>query len=182
MVRRVVDSSATSSGSTCRSGHMTGLHTVGSEILFSHPACRQLQPGSGPLKTLPCRRSILTCQTLEANCRQSQLLPTSSVAAFDTFASRKAAAGSSRLLLTAPGVFSHLRLITELLMKLVTSGLTNGFERRARPGSGLADGSRSLRVLHPGASDVARPRRGLTAPPDEKAGLNQLFVMSRSII
>lgn len=136
MVRRVVDSTATSSGSTCRSGHMTGLHTVGSEILFSHPACRQLQPGSGPLKTLPCRRSILTCQALEANCRQSQLLPTSSVATFDTFASRKAAAGSSRLFLTAPGVFSHLRLITELLMKLVTSGLTNGFERRARAGLG----------------------------------------------
>lgn len=86
--------------------------------MYVFPPC-ELQCVSGPLKISSSRCSIgLIYQTLEATSRQSQLLPTSSLGNFDTFASRKPAPGFGRRSLPRAGVSSHLRLITELLMSL----------------------------------------------------------------
>lgn len=59
--------------------------------------------------------------------------------------------------------------------EFITSGPTNGFERQ------VLDSRRSLWVLHSHASDVAWPRQGLTALPDERAAVNKLCVISWSM-
>lgn len=131
--------------------------------MYVLPPC-ELQCVSGPLKISSSRCGVgLIYQTLEAPSRQSQLLPTSSLGNFDTFASRKPAPGFGRRSLPTAGVSSHLRLITELLMSLWHRDwlmtLTGQFQ-----GSPAAAGS----------SDVEWPWKSST-------GRNALFVMTWSM-
>lgn len=124
----VIDTSSSTCSNRCRSGHMTGLHSIWSNIRFPTLTAVMFSV-SGPLKTFPSRRSIwLVCQTLETNSRQSQLLPTSSVAILHI---QKTSRGIQSRSLNhngrVPASLSHHEASDEF----ITSGLTNGFERRA---------------------------------------------------
>lgn len=95
----VINSSSSSCWNSCYSGHMAGLACTLYKIMYVFPPW-ELQCVSGPLKMSSSRCSMgLIYQTLEATSRQTQLLPTSSLGNFDTFASRKPASGFSRRLL-----------------------------------------------------------------------------------